>query len=211
MYEVHEILSKLTDFFKKNPDSNIGKLLTLFSEQLKDLEITNNRIKSWRSIDEAKGYGLDVIGKELNQPRGAASDEIYRVLLKSKNARNRSQGDINTIIKVLSLALNTSPSSIKIQEQWQSQTDPQEAAISLIEMPIQRLNEVGLEPVQFASIVQKTVSAGVKVTAIEMKGTFEFGSVLETDPEKGFSNIEGTTGGYFGAVFRTGQNIELPL
>lgn len=211
MYELNEIIGKFTNYFKKNPGGNIGKLLIVFSEQLKDLEQTNDRIKEWRSIDEAEGYGLDVIGKELNQLRGASSDEIYRVLLKSKNARNRSEGDMNTIIEVISLALNTSPKSIGIQEQWNDPYDPQEAAIALIEMPITRLNEVGLEPRQFASIVQKTVAAGVKVSSIEMKGTFEFGDTLEIDAEKGFSDITGTTGGYFGVVFLSEKNIELPL
>jgi hypothetical protein len=211
MYESKEILSKLADYFKKNPNSNIGKLLTMFSEQLKDLETTNTRIREWKSIDNAEGFGLDVIGKELNQPRGVATDEIYRVLLKSKNARNRSNGDINTMIRVLSLALNTQPSNIRIREQWNDAVDPQEAAISLIELPIQQLNEVGLEPPQFASIVKRTAAAGVKVTAIEMTGTFEFGSTLTTDAEAGFSDIDGTTGGYFGAVFVSGQNQELPL
>lgn len=211
MYESKEILSKLADHFKKTPDSNIGKLLTIFSEQLKVLEITNNRIREWKDINNAKGYGLDVIGRELNQPRGTSTDEIYRVLLKSKNARNRSNGDINTMISVLALALNTEPSNILIQEQWNDPIDPQEAAISLIELPIKQLNEVGLDPSQFASIVKRTAAAGVKVSAIELTGTFEFGSTLTTDAEKGFSDIDGTTGGYFGAVFNSGQNQELPL
>jgi hypothetical protein len=211
MYESKEVLSKLADYFRKKPDSNIGKLLTIFSEQLKGLETTNSRIREWKSIDNAEGYGLDVIGKELKQPRGVVTDEIYRVLLKSKNARNRSTGDINTMLTVISLALNTQPSNIHIKEQWNDPLDPQEAAISLIDLPIRRLNEVGLEPNQLASIVKRTAAAGVKVTTIEMKGTFEFGSTLTIDAEKGFSNIDGTTGGYFGAVFRSGESQELPL
>ncbi|KOP82016.1 hypothetical protein AMS60_05670 [Bacillus sp. FJAT-21945] len=211
MYESKEILNKFVDYFKKNPNSNIGKLMTIFSEQLKELEITNNRIREWRDIDQAEGYGLDVIGVELNQPRGVATDEIYRVLLKSKNARNLSNGDINTIIQVLALALNTDYSNIRIREQWNDPTDPQEAAISLIELPIKQLNEVGLDPAQFALIVKRTAAGGVKVSTVELKGTFEFGNTLSTDPEKGFSNLEETTGGYFGAVFRSNQNQDLPL
>jgi hypothetical protein len=211
MYEANDVLGKLSDHFKKNPDSNLGKVFTVFSEQLKDIEVTNTTIREWKSIDNAKGYGLDVIGKELNQPRGIATDEIYRVLLKSKNARNRSNGDINTMIRVLALALNTEYENILIREQWNDPVDPQEAAISLIELPIKQLNEVGLEPSQFAAIVKRTAAAGVKVSAIELTGTFEFGSTLTTDSEKGFSDINGTTGGYFGAVFVSGQNQELPL
>jgi hypothetical protein len=212
LFDVQEILSKFQDYFRKDPNSNIGKLMTIFAEQLQDLELTNQRIREWRDIDKAEGAVLDEIGVELNQPRGVATDEVYRVLLKSKNARNLSTGDINTIIRVLSIALDAEPSEIRIKEQWNDPTNPQPAAISVIELPIKRLNEIGLDPTRFARIVQRTVAAGVKVNTIEMSGTFEFGVLpIETDGNKGFSDIDGTVGGYLGLVYQPNQNQDLPL
>lgn len=214
MFDVQEILNKFQDYFRKDPNSNIGKLMTIFAEQLQDLELTNQRIREWKDIDKAEGAALDEIGVELNQPRGAATDEIYRVLLKSKNARNLSTGDINTIIRVLSIALDAEPSEIQIKEQWNDPVDPQPAAISLIQLPLRKLNEVGMSPKQFVQIVQKTVAAGVRVASIELSGTFAFASLpstIEYSDTAGFADENGTVGGYFGALFVDSEDSNLPV
>lgn len=214
MFDVQEILDKFQDYFRKDPNSNIGKLMTIFAEQLQDLELTNQRIREWKDIDKAEGAALDEIGVELNQPRGAATDEIYRVLLKSKNARNLSTGDINTIIRVLSMALDAEPSEIQIKEQWNDPVDPQPAAISLIQLPLRKLNEVGMSPKQFVQIVQKTVAAGVRVATVELTGTFSFSShptQSEYSDTEGFADIDQTIGGYLGALFVDSNDADLPV
>jgi len=212
MYSTQKMFERLADLFKKTEDSNVGKVIKIFSDQLQQLEETNNKVKQWRSIDQAKGKGLDVIGENIRQSRGSATDEIYQVLLKSKLARSLSTGDINTIIQVLSVALNTDNQEIRIKEKWSDPDYPEEAAISVIEVPIKRLNEVGLAPDQFGAIVQKTVASGVRVESVQLQGTFAFGSTpIEQDAESGFSDVDQTTGGSLGAVFRPSGDRELPL
>ncbi len=212
MYSTQKMFDRLADLFKKSEESNVGKIIKIFSEQLQMLEDTNRKIKDWRSIDQAKGKGLDLIGENILQSRGSATDEIYQVLLKSKLARSLSTGDINTIIQVLSVALNTEKEEVRIKEKWSDPDYPEEAAISVIEVPIKRLNEVGLAPDQFGVIVQKTVASGVRVESVQLQGTFAFGSIpKEQDSESGFSDVERTTGGSLGAVFRPSGDRELPL
>lgn len=213
MYKLPSILSKFADSLAKKEDSNIGKIFKIFSEQLGDLKFTNQRIKEWRLIDNAEGIALDLIGENVLQPRGVATDEVYRVLLKSKIARNLSTGDINTIIRVLSLALDSEPSDVSIQETWADDVNPQPAGISVIQVPLRRLNEVGLPADQFARIIQRTVSAGVKVNSIELSGTFEFGSPdLQVDAEAGFSSVNAPdSGGYLGSAFVPASNEDLPI
>lgn len=212
MFDLTSILSRFPDFFNKRPDSRLGKLMRIFSEQLQELKDTNHRIREWRDIDKAEGAGLDFIGQNVRQPRGVATDEVYRVLLKSKIARNLSTGDINTIIRVLALALNADYKDIKIKEKWTDPENPEPAAISLISVPITRLNEVGMDPVQFGRIVQKTVGGGIRVESIELTGTFEFGTTaIQYDPNKGFSDVDGTTGGYFGSLYSPSTDQDLPI
>ena len=176
MFDVQEILDKFQDYFRKDSNSNIGKLMTIFAEQLQDLELTNQRIREWKDIDKAEGAALDEIGVELNQPRGAATDEIYRVLLRSKVARNFSDGTIDAIIRVISIALNTDSKEVQIKELYNDPESPEPAAIKLVQIPLRRLNEVGMSPNQFVKLVQKTAAAGVRVASIEMTGTFSFSS-----------------------------------
>ncbi|PDO11566.1 MAG: hypothetical protein BLM47_00040 [Candidatus Reconcilbacillus cellulovorans] len=212
MITVQDMLRRLTDVFRKDPDSNIGKLMAIFAEQLQKLEQTVQRVEEWRDIDKAEGTTLDRIGENVGQPRGVATDEIYRILIKSKIARNLSKGDINTIITVLATALNTDPSEIRIVEMYNDPIAPEPATISIIQLPLKRINEVGMDPTQFARIVQRTVAAGVRVGVIELVGTFEYGSIGDPpDPERGFADINQTFGGTLGAAYSPGNVPDLPI
>lgn len=215
MFSTKEIVSRFVDHFKKDSTSNIAKLMHIFSDQLLKLNETTERVRDWRDIDHAQGKALDDIGSNVNQPRGKATDEVYRILLKSKIARNLSDGSINTIINVIAVALSVPPSQIRIVEKWHDELEPEPAALKLIEIPLQRINEAGLDPLNFVRIVQKTVAAGIKVDAIELAGTFEFGDSFATsniDVSKGFGNInDETVGGYLGAVYTPAHDFELPI
>ncbi|MEC0092895.1 hypothetical protein [Paenibacillus macquariensis] len=213
MFSLKDMLSRFTDAFNKNPYSNIGKLIGILHGQMNDLDSALVKVRDWRSIDIAQGTTLDRIGQNVIQPRGAATDEVYRVLLKSKIARNLSKTDINTIIRVLALALNCDFADIRIQEKFSAVIDPEPAALSLIRVPIKRLNEVGMSPRQFAQIIQKTVAAGVKVAQIELAGTFRLSPVYEQlrNDSVGLGNIEMTLGGTLGEVYVAGDDYGLPI
>ncbi|AMX00406.1 DUF2612 domain-containing protein [Rummeliibacillus stabekisii] len=212
MYSTKEIISLFTDYFKKNEGSNLYKLVSLFSGELERIKETNNLIVEWRDIDKAQGKALDLIGENINQSRGLATDEVYRVLLKSKIARNLSDGTINTIINVIAIALSTDKRSIKIVEGWTDELNPEPASIKLMEMPLEAINRAGIDPANFVRIIQKTVAGGVKVQSIELNGTFEFGDTsLAIDNSKGFADIDGTTGGYLGAAFNPSTDQDLPI
>lgn len=213
MFSMKDMLSRFADVFNKNPNSNIGKLIGILYGQMDELNTSLEKVREWRDIDKAQGTTLDRIGQNVIQPRGAATDEVYRVLLKSKIARNLSKTDINTIIRVLALALNCDYADIRIQEKFNATIDPEPAALSLIRVPIKRLNEVGMSPRQFAQIIQKTVAAGVKVAQVELAGTFKLASVydqLNNDPF-GLGNIEMTLGGGLGEVYVPGNDYGLPI
>lgn len=215
MFSAKEIVNRFVDHFKKDNTSNIAKLMHIFSDQLLQLQETTERVGDWRDIDQAQGKTLDDIGSNINQPRGKATDEVYRILLKSKIARNLSDGSINTIINVIAVALSVPPAQIRIVEKWHDELEPEPATLKVIEMPLQRINESGLDPVNFVRIVQKTVAAGVKVQAIELTGTFEFGDAFVSsnfDANKGFGDInDENIGGYFGAVYTQVNDYELPI
>ncbi|CAH8249325.1 hypothetical protein WJ0W_006511 [Paenibacillus melissococcoides] len=76
-----DMLGRFTDAYNKNPESNLGKLVSILHSQLTSLEDTLDKIQEWRDIDRARGTTLDRIGENVVQPRGAATDEIYRILL----------------------------------------------------------------------------------------------------------------------------------
>ncbi|NMB32674.1 MAG: DUF2612 domain-containing protein [Clostridium sp.] len=206
-----EMLSRLTDNYNKSPKGNVGKLLNIMTAELEELKKTLGQVEAWKDIDKAEGVTLDHVGRTVIQPRGVATDEVYRILLKSKIARNLSTGDINTIINVLAVALDTDYSEITIEEMYNDPLEPEPAAIKIIQLPLQQVNEAGMSPNQFAKIVQRTVAAGVKVGVIELTGTFEFSEDLESDNEKGFSNDLQDIGGYLGYLYEPSYDDDLPI
>lgn len=210
---LNDMLKRLTDNYNKEPNSKIGKLFNIVASELEDLKLSINRTGSWRDIDEAEGKTLDNIGLNVQQFRGQATDEIYRILLKSKIARNLSDGSINTIIQVLAVTLSTDPSEIVIEEKYADALDPEPAAIKLIGLPIARINEVGMSPQTFIRIVDRIVAAGVRVDTIELSGTFELSSTtnIEVDNDTGLADELMTIGGTLGEVYSPGEEIEYPI
>jgi hypothetical protein len=213
MLNVRDMLRLLTDNYNKSPQSNIGKLLSIINDQLNDLLQTLDTMEQWRDIDLAEGTTLDGIGQNVAQPRGAASDQVYRILIKTKIARNLSRGDINTVIRVIALAVKAEYSEIEILEKYTETLEPEPAAISLLRLPLSRISDSEIDLRQFARIIQRTVAAGVRVDAVELQGTFSLasGEELETDTDVGFADIDQTTGGTLGAVFTPSVETELPI
>ncbi|NHN29440.1 hypothetical protein [Paenibacillus agricola] len=213
MLNVVDMLRRLTDNYDKDPQSRIGKLMSILNIQLNDLLQTLDTMELWRDIDLAQGSTLDSIGQNVAQPRGAATDQAYRVLIKSKIARNLSRGDINTVIRVIALSVKAEYSEIEIHEKFMDSFDPEPAAISLLRLPLSRISDSEIDLRQFARIIQKTVAAGVRVDAVELQGTFSFasGSDEELDPTAGFADIDQLTGGTLGAVFTPAEETDLPI
>jgi hypothetical protein len=213
MFSVKDMLSRFADVFNKNPSSNIGKLIGILYGQMDELNTLLEKVHEWRDIDQAQGTTLDRIGQNVIQPRGVATDEVYRVLLKSKIARNLSKTDMNTIIRVLALALDCDYKDIQIQEKFSDPNEPEPASLSLIRMPMKRLNEVGMSPRQFAKIIEKTVAAGVSVAQFELAGTFLLSSIYEGIQQDAFglSDPDMTIGGTLGEVYVPGNDYGLPI
>ncbi|ASN70244.1 hypothetical protein 10F3_59 [uncultured Caudovirales phage] len=208
---IKDLISKLTDAFQKDEKSNIGKLFLIVDEQLTAARKTLTTAEKWRDIDNAKGRGLDLIGDNVAQNRGRATDEIYRVLIRGKVARNISDGTTNRIIEALAKTLNCAYEEINIYTVKEDNED-EPAAIIVKKAPLEALNKVGMSATQFSSIVQKTVAAGVRVAYINLNGTFSFSSIpdeIETSPF-GFSS-DGKDGGTLGGIFEPEDDYPLPI
>ncbi|KIL34033.1 hypothetical protein [Bacillus subtilis] len=208
---IKDLIGKLTDAFLKDEKSNIGKLFLIVDEQLTALKSALTTAENWRNIDVAKGKALDLLGDNVSQDRGRATDEIYRVLIRGKVARNVSDGTTNRIIEALAKTLNCKPSEIHIVSSKENNED-EPAAIIVKKAPIEALSKVGMSATQFSNIVQKTVAAGVRVAYVDLNGTFRFSSSansIETS-QYGFST-DGTDGGTLGGIFQPEDDYPLPI
>ncbi|AFC32127.1 hypothetical protein PM3016_5427 [Paenibacillus mucilaginosus 3016] len=207
-----QMRKRLTDVFKKNPESNISKFLRLAAEPMDEIEAVLWQIHAWRDLDQAEGTTLDLIGSNVGQPRGVVSDPIYRALIRSKIARNLSTGTLDSIIEVLALALDSDPSTIKLEELSEDEVDPKPAAIRVAGLPYNRLDTMGISTTQFLQLVKSVVSPGVQVESIEFSGTLRLSDVgAAKRPGLGLGDDAKTTGGTLGNVYAGDDTPELPI
>ena len=208
------MIRSLTESYTKNPNSNIGKLILLASGQMEDLDETLRRIENWRDINQAQGDTLDLIAANVGQLRGQATDEVLRILIRARVARNLSDGTMDGIINSLAVTLNTTPNKFRIKELYNDPTSPEPAAIIITGLPIDVINASGISAVQFGKITQRVVAAGVRVAAIDLSGTFAYSSqydVLENDTATGFADLAQTTGGTLSGSFDPNTEVVLPI
>jgi len=124
MIFLDNILSKLTDAYKKTKESKIGRLISIGASPLDDIDSTLTRMEEWRDIDLAKGKALDRLGQEIvGEFRGSSTDEEYRLKIKTRIVTNfLSDGDIESINRLLQIYLNEH--FISAQEGWSLKGSP---------------------------------------------------------------------------------------
>ncbi len=98
-------IRRLTDNYKKKPDSNIGKLFEVVDRELEELKKALETTGEYRAIDLATGVTLDNIGKNVLLERDGMDDITYRLFLKTKIRSNLSCGQIETINEIMQVIL----------------------------------------------------------------------------------------------------------
>lgn len=182
------------------------KLVELTTKHIQENQDVYERIEEWRDVDKAEGKVLDMHGRDVRQNRGQLSDNVYRVLIKSKIKRGLSDGSIDTIIDFMSFILQVDPEEIEVNELW-SEGKP---AVLDIKAPVAPIANTGLTVKQFGTLVDLVVAGGVRAES-QFQGTFEFAAGPgETGPD-GFADSAQTTGGTLGVLYDPGTDFELPL
>ncbi|EST12037.1 hypothetical protein [Sporolactobacillus laevolacticus] len=213
---IKDWLSKITDRYTKDQDSNIGKVLHLISDEVDDLSDTLNTVEHWKDLSNAKGATLDLIGADFSQPRGQTSDEIYRSLIIAKIVQNQSDGTYDKMIEAIALTLGCTKTDVSIRSLVET-GDDEPAAVSIEKAPLARLSAIGLSGNQFVQIVQKIVGAGIRVSRVNLSGTFRFANAYDSPDISvtyGFGTIYDQvdqSGGLLGELFDDNENNELPI
>lgn len=206
-----DMLKMIIDAMKNNPESVLGKLFSIIDQQLTDYNTTLDTAEQWIDIDKAQGVVLDEIGADVNQYRGQATDEIYRVMIRGKKARSSADGTINSMIQSLSQTLNCDPSQMEILSSIEA-GEGEPAAIVIKKAPLDALNRVGMSVNQFLQFVEQVVSGEGSISHVDLEGTFSFASGAEVETsDLGFADISGATGGTLGGVFTPADDYKLPI
>lgn len=137
-----DMIRLLTDVYKKAEGSNINKYITLVAEQFDRLHEVFAAIESARIIDDAFGFSLDEIGKNVGEPRLGQNDEQYREALKVALRANLSKGDLNTVISMARALYGQDV--LSISETW-------------------NIERYDYEPAGLVMVVESTMNEGVNL------------------------------------------------
>lgn len=100
--EFQETLDLLPDIYDKSIDSNIFKIIQVFTEELSQLCDVFNDIAGLEDISNVFGATLDLLGKDFNLVRGGKSDEDFRALIFAKQSNFLDGNTINAVINYFS-------------------------------------------------------------------------------------------------------------
>ena len=189
--KISDYVNLLPDSFKKNPESNNYKLLSLEERLVRDLRSDIEAVDATADIYTATGKTLDLYGQMYGKPRGTSTDEQYRYLILQSVAQTQVTGDYNSIVNAIAVAFGVPATEFRLVE-----TGACEVEIS--NLPFTILQNAGMTAEQMQDIIQGLLPVGVKLAPMNLEGTFEFGSADDYDESKGFGNVAQTMGGYLG-------------
>ena len=206
IYTAKYMVSMLPDAYAKDEKSNNYKLFEVFASEFEKLYQTQLKIRQFRSVDEADGATLDLIGGNYNVSRGRMNDELYKPMIKAAIARTWCDGTFNSVLELLALTLNTDVSNVSLTEDYE--TGGSSGMITIASTPKDALNKVGMTVHEYAQIVQNILPVGVGVNLTAFEGTFSYAAnnyeggdyAPELNPNEGFADDAQTTGGTLSGV-----------
>ena len=206
IYTAKYMVSMLPDAYAKDEKSNNYKLFEVFASEFEKLYQTQLKIRQFRSVDEADGATLDLIGGNYNVSRGRMNDELYKPMIKAAIARTWCDGTFNSVLELLALTLNTDVTKISLTEDYE--IGGSSGMITIASTPKDALNKVGMTVHEYAQIVQNILPVGVGVNLTAFEGTFSYAATNyeggdyapELNPDEGFADDAQTTGGTLSGV-----------
>ena len=189
-------VKNLPDAYRKTPESNNRKILDVEKHAMDRMRAGLRAIFDSLDLDQATGKTLDLYGDMFDQPRGTATDDQYRVIIKARLARNLARADHDSIVRALSMTFGCDPSELILAE------SEGKCAVRLENLPFAKLNSSGIDAATAVQIVSRMIPVGVQLESMNFSGTFEFGTTaMEYDELAGFGNEEQTIGGTLGYIF----------
>lgn len=104
--------------FDKPLETNIGKLFSLFAEQIEEVQRQAELIKLWDDLDYAQGKVLDRYGANFGVKRVSESDKLYRIMIRVKMLAQISGGDVDTVLHATSELLDVDVTNILYEDRF---------------------------------------------------------------------------------------------
>ena len=109
-----QLIAQLADHWNKRDDTVLYKLLDVYNQELEKVSDEAQKVEKWRSLKEAKGTTLDLLGQDRKAYRISDDDDTYRFIIFVHILMSRAQGTIPSMVHIMSTALNAEPEKFKV-------------------------------------------------------------------------------------------------
>ena len=207
----YKLIRQLPDAFRKDPESNNYKLLSVYEDLSEEFKADLADISASQDLEQATGKTLDLFGQMFDQQRGAMTDTQYRYLIKTKIGRNTVRGDYKSTLDAIVAMFNAKYDDVSLDDVEIEETD-KPCVVKLTKMPVHILAGAGFTSTQAVQMIELLLPVCVTLEADNFEGTFCFSAAAnEYDPNAGFSDENNIIGGYFGLLLGEDGNTPLPL
>ena len=208
-FNFDNLAKNLPDCYKKDKDSNNYKILEIERRAGVELRDHLDDIAEILDIENATGAVLDAYGARYGQPRGKATDQQYRIMIKTKIAKTLSSGSYKDIVDVICFAFSCTKNEVLLLE---SPINPM--SVSLEQLPLTAINSSGFTTTQAYQLIKSMMPVAIELQSVLFEGTFEFAETeSEYDESAGFaiSEADQSIGGYFGGAESDVSENPLPI
>lgn len=109
-----ELIAQLAGHWNKRQDTVLYKLLDVYNQELEKVSDEAQKVEKWRSLKEAKGTTLDLLGQDRKAYRISDDDDTYRFIIFVHILMSRAQGTIPSMVHIMSTALNAEPEKFEV-------------------------------------------------------------------------------------------------
>lgn len=109
-----ELIAQLADHWNKRQDTVLYKLLDVYNQELEKVSDEAQKVEKWRSLKEAKGTTLDLLGQDRKAYRISDDDDTYRFIIFVHILMSHAQGTIPSMVHIMSTALGAEPNKFKV-------------------------------------------------------------------------------------------------
>lgn len=206
-FHFDNLAKNLPDAYRKDSESNNFKILEIERRANNEMREMLEEIAKTFDIDKATGATLDLYGKRFGQPRGKATDDQYRMMIKSKIVRGLSSGSYKDIVDAICYTFDCDKSEILLVD------GATPSSVRLEQAPLEAVIRAGFSTRQAEQIVASLLPITVTLEYASLEGTFEFSdSETDYDETAGFAETEnGEIGGYLGWTGSEENVDELPI
>lgn len=136
------------------PETNIGKLFSIFAWGLDFVQEQAGLIKLWDNLDNARGSVLDRYGANFGVERFGASDALYRLMIRVKVLAQLSGGDTQTVIDAAADLLGVENDDLLYEDVF-----PAKIALYVDQLLLDDERLEMIEPIAWA--IKRILAAGV--------------------------------------------------